>query len=231
MAALEQFGEDIWIASGPVVTSMAFRYPTRMAVIRLASGKLFIWSPVAISPELRAEVDALGEVSFVIAPNSLHYVFLRDWKAAYPQAPLYAAPGVRERCKDLTFAAELGDDAPADWSGEIEHAVMRGNLITTEVVFFHRKSGAVLFTDLIQHFQSGWFSGWRAVIARMDGMTGPAPQVPKKFRAAFVDRKGAREGLKRILAWPAQRVLMAHGEPVTGGAQAFLARTFVWLEP
>lgn len=231
MPVLEQFGDDIWIASGPVVTSMAFRYPTRMAVIRLSGGRLFVWSPVAVSPELRAEIDALGDVSFLIAPNSLHYVFLREWKAAYPQAALYAAPGVRERCKAIAFDADLGDDPPSDWSGEIDHAVMRGNLITTEVVFFHRKSGAVLFADLIQHFQSGWFSGWRAVIARMDGMTGPAPQVPKKFRAAFVDRKAAREGLKRILAWPAQRVLMAHGEPVTRDAQPFLARTFAWLEP
>ncbi len=231
MTTLEPFGENIWIASGPVVTSMAFRYPTRMAVIRLTSGKLFIWSPVALSPELRAEVDALGEVSFIIAPNSLHYVFLRDWNAAYPQAALHAAPGVRERCKDLTFAAELGDEAPADWAGEIDHAVMRGNVITTEVVFFHRPSGAVLFTDLIQHFRPGWFKGLQSLIAKMDGMTGPAPQVPKKFRMAFTDRKAARESLARILAWPAQRVLMAHGDPVTNDAQAFLRRTFAWLKP
>lgn len=35
---------------------------------------------------------------------------------------------------------------------------MLGNLITTEVVFFHVKSGTVLFTDLIQQFPANWFS-------------------------------------------------------------------------
>ena len=49
---------------------------------------------------------------------------------------------------------------------------MRGNAITTEAVFFHRKSGVALFCDLLQHFPPGWFTGWRAVIAKLDGMTG-----------------------------------------------------------
>lgn len=231
MTTLERFGDDIWIAPGPVVTSMAFRYPTRMAVIRLTNGKLFIWSPVAISPDLRAEIDALGEVSFIIAPNSLHYVFLKDWNAAWPNAALYAAPGVRERCRNLTFAGDLGDEAPAAWAREIEQVPMRGNLITTEIVFFHRRSRTVLFTDLIQHFRPGWFKGLQALIAKLDGMTGPAPQVPRKFRTAFTNRKAARASLARILAWPARQVLMAHAEPVTIDGQAFIARTFRWLKP
>jgi hypothetical protein len=42
---------------------------------------------------------------------------------------------------------------------------MQGNLITTEVVFFHVKSGTVLFTDLLQQFPAGSFSGWRAFVA------------------------------------------------------------------
>ena len=229
MATLEQFGDDIWIAAGPVVTSAGFRFPTRMAVIRLAGGKLFVWSPVAVSPELCAEINALGNVECLVPPNSLHYVFLQEWKATYPKAIVYAAPGSRARAKNVTFDADLGDAPPEAWAGEIDHALMCGNLITTEVVFFHRKSGTVLFVDLIQHFRPGWFTGWRALIARMDGMTGALPQVPRKFRTAFIDRKAARTGLARILAWPARQVVMAHAEPVREGGQAFIARAFAWL--
>ena len=229
MAMLEQFGDDIWIAAGPVVTSAGFRFPTRMAVIRLAGGKLFVWSPVAVSPELCGEINALGDVECLVAPNSLHYVFLQGWKAAYPKAIVYAAPGSRERAKNVTFDADLGDAPPEAWAGEIDHALMRGNLITTEAVFFHRKSGTVLFADLIQHFRPGWFTGWRSLIARMDGMMGALPQVPRKYRTAFIDRKAARTGLARILAWPARQVVMAHAEPVREGGQAFIARAFAWL--
>jgi hypothetical protein len=191
---------------------------------------LFIWSPVAVSTELRAEVDALGAVKCLVAPNSLHHVFLQDWKAAYPNAALYAAPGLRERRRDIAFDADLGDAPPPAWSVEIDQTPMRGNRITTEVVFFHRKSGTVLFTDLIQHFPRGWFTGWRALVARLDGMTGPEPRVPQKFRTAFNDRKAARDSLQRILAWPAEKVLMAHADPVRANGRAFIERTFAWLK-
>lgn len=229
-AALEEFGPEIWIGSGPTVTAAGgFHYPTRMAVIRLAGGSLFIWSPVALSDDLRAAVDALGEVRYLIAPNSLHDSFLAEWRGAYPAARLFAAPGLRRRRKDLAFDGDLTDTPDAAWAQEIDQVLMRGNLITTEAVFFHRQSSTAIFTDLIQHFSPTWFSGWRAVIARLDLMAGPEPEVPRKFRNAFVYRRAARAGLQRILVWPSQRVLMAHAEPVERDGQAFIRRAFRWL--
>jgi hypothetical protein len=229
-AALKDFGPEIWIGSGPTVTAGGgFHYPTRMAVIRLASGALFIWSPIPLSDELRTAVDALGEVRYLIAPNSLHDSFLAEWRRAYPGAKLHAAPGLRQRRKDLEFDGDLEDTPAAEWSGEIDQVLMRGNLITTEAVFFHRDSGTAIFTDLIQHFSPTWFTGWRAIVARLDLMAGPEPEVPRKFRNAFIGRRAARAALRRILAWPTQRVLMAHAAPVESGGQAFIARAFRWL--
>lgn len=226
---LAAFGEDIWLADGPTTAVAGFHYPTRMAVIRLEGGELFVWSPTALSDELRAAVDALGQVRYLIAPNSLHHLFLAEWRSAYPAARLYAAPGLRQRRKDIAFDADLGDAPPPEWAGQIDQVPIPGNLITTEVVFFHRKSGTAIFTDLIQHFDPAWFSGWRALIARLDLMTASEPQVPRKFRNAFVGRRAARAALLQILAWPARRVLMAHAPPVERDGQAFIARTFRWL--
>ena len=50
-------------------------------------------------------------------------------------------------------------------------------------------------------------------MARLDLMTSAQPEVPRKFRNTFVDRRAARAALQRILARPAQRVLMAHAAP------------------
>jgi hypothetical protein len=106
---------------------------------------------------------------------------------------------------------------------------MHGNLITTEAVFFHIKSGTVLFTDLIQQLPRGQLSGWRAMVAKLDLMVAPEPAVPRKFRVAFANRRAARASLTRILAWPTEKVLMAHGTPVEKDARAYLRRTFGWL--
>ena len=92
---LQPFGPGLWLAGGTEVAVAGFAYPTRMAVVRLAGGGLWIWSPVALSEALRREIDALGEVRWLVAPNSLHHLFLAEWRAAYPKAKLYGAPGLR----------------------------------------------------------------------------------------------------------------------------------------
>ena len=227
---LREFGPNIWITDGPTVTAAAgFRYPTRMAIVRLTNGDLVLWSPTALTDDLRAEVETLGVARYLVAPNSLHHTFLGDWQRAYPDATVYAPPRLREKRQDIRFDADFSDGPIAAWAGEIDHAIMWGNRIMTEVVFFHHQSGTAIFTDLIQQFPRGWFTGWRALVARLDLMTAAEPAVPRKFRVAFTDRHAAREALRRILAWPAEKVLIAHGPPITDGGQAFLRRAFRWL--
>ncbi|MEQ1755271.1 MAG: DUF4336 domain-containing protein [Micropepsaceae bacterium] len=226
---LKEFGPDIWIADGATVSTAGFRYGTRMVIIRLEDGGLFIWSPVGLGEALRAEVDALGTVRFLVPPNALHHLFVGEWLRAYPNAKVYAPPGLRKKRPDLVFAGDLNDDVVGDWADEIEQVVVRGSLIATEVVFFHRKSGTVLFTDLVQQFPENWFSGWRAVVARLDLMLEPEPAVPRKFRLAFVNRNAARSALRRILQWPCEKVLMAHAPPVMANGRAFIGRAFHWL--
>jgi hypothetical protein len=230
IAALTEFRPGLWVADGPkIVGSAGFHFPTRMVVIPLSDGRLFLWSPIAITDALRAAIDGLGQVSCVIAPNSLHHSFVSEWLQAYPRARLFAAPGLDKVRPDLQAHAVLGDTPPGEWAGVLDQVVMRGNKITTEVVFYHIASRSVLFTDLLQQMPPGWYSGWRGLVARLDLMTGPQPQVPRKFRLAFTGRAQARAALARILDWPAETVLMAHGQPVPKGGQAFLKRAFSWL--
>ena len=138
-ALLLEFGPGVWIREGPVVPFVAgFPYPTRMAVIRLSDGGLFVWSPVALSPALRREVDALGPVRCLVSPNLLHHLFLGEWKAAYPEARLFASPGLRRRRTDLAFDADLGDAPDPIWAADIDQVLVSGSFTMTEAVFFHR---------------------------------------------------------------------------------------------
>jgi len=226
---LKAFGHEIWIVDGPRVSVAGFHYPTRMAIIRLPDRGLFVWSPTRLTDSLRAQVDALGEVRHIVAPNSNHHLFLPVWQHAYPAAKLHAPPGLRKKRQDIVFDADLGDTPDPDWTGAIDQVLMHGNLLTTEAVFFHLESGTVLFTDLLQQLPPDLLSGWRAVVAKLDLMVGPQPSVPRKFRLAFINRHAARDALGRILAWPAEKVLMAHGTPVETDAPAFLRRAFGWL--
>ena len=61
-------------------------------------------------------------------------------------------------------------------------------------------------------------------------MVGPEPSVPRKFRMGFRKKDEARRAIRRILDWPVEKVLLAHGAPVTSDGKTFLARAFQWLK-
>lgn len=227
------FGPDIWLAKGPTVTgAMGFRFPTRMAVIRLPDdGGLWIWSPVEMTKDLRTAIDELGVVRHLVAPNSLHHMFLANWAKTYPDAKVHAAPGLSAKTTGTSIHCTLDDDPNPAWQETLGQVVIRGNKITSEVVFFHRPSATVLVTDFIQQLPQGWYTGWRALIARADLMTAPVPSVPRKFRLATTDKTAARHAVRKILEWPADRLVFAHGSPIEVNARATLENTFRWLQP
>jgi Domain of unknown function (DUF4336) len=227
---LRPFAPDLWTAEGPVLNFIAgFAYPTRMAAIRLADGDLFIWSPIALQAPLKAEIDALGRVACLISPNLLHHLYLGEWKAAYPRARLVASPGLKRRRGDLAFDAVL-DDAPDPlWAGQIDQVLLRGSFAMTEAVFFHRASKTAIFADLIQNFPPGWFNGWRGILARLDGIVAGDYGAPREWRASFLRRRVARASLNRILDWPIEKVLIAHGDCAERDGAAFVRRGFSWL--
>jgi hypothetical protein len=228
-AHLHEFGPGIWVSEGPVVPCYGFPYPTRMALVRLSDGGLFVWSPIALSVTLEREIDALGPVRHLVSPNSIHHRFLGEWKSAYPHARLYASPGLRKKRRDLTFDVDLGDSPQPEWAADIDQVLMLGSFAMTEVVFFHRSSRTAIFADLIENFPRDWFKGWRGLVARLDGIVAPNPGAPREWRASFVNRRAARAALDRILAWPIERVLLAHGECASTNGAAFVHRAFAWL--
>ena len=225
---LLQLAPDIWIADGPVTSFHGFPYPTRMAVIRLSDGGLFVWSPIALSDSLCASVNAIGPVRHLVSPNALHHLFLGEWKSTYPAARLYASPRLRKKRQDLNFDAELSDAPEPKWAADIEQVVLRGSFALTEVVFFHRHSRTTLFADLIQNFPRDWFKGWRGFLARHGGIVDPNPGAPGDWRASFLNRRAARTSLDKVLAWPIERLVIAHGD-LPKGDGAFVRRAFSWL--
>jgi Domain of unknown function (DUF4336) len=67
----------VWIVDGPEIEfnwlGLSLPFPTRMTLIRLAGGDVWVHSPTAPDTALLAAVRALGPVRWLIAPNTLHY--------------------------------------------------------------------------------------------------------------------------------------------------------------
>jgi hypothetical protein len=227
---LESFGRDLWLADGPSVRFLGlFPYPTRMAIVRLADGGLWVWSPIALDPALAAEVLALGPVRHLVAPNALHHLYLAEWAQRFPEARLHAAPGLARKRADLRFDSELDDAPPASWAADLDQVVFRGTFAWKEVVFFHRASRSALVADLIQRLEPDRIRGIAGLVMRLWGLVGERGSTPFEWRATFWKRSVAREALRRALAWDPERLVVAHGSCAHTQGREALARGLRWL--
>ncbi len=225
-APLRPLATNLWVAERPQ-RFYGLEVGTRMCVIRLASGSLVLHSPVALGPALRRELDALGPVRFVIAPNRVHHLYAGAAVSAYPGSRLWVAPGLARKRPDLGFAEVLGDEAPAAWRGELDQVFFRGRPYENEVVFCHRASRTLLLCDLAFNFGPGAAAPTRLLmkLLRSYGRFGPSTLDPLLIR----DRKAARDSLERILAWDFDRIVVAHGDVLESGGREALRSGYGWL--
>jgi hypothetical protein len=225
-APLRPLADGLWVVERPQ-TFYGLPVGTRMSVVRLSGDRLWLHSPVALGPALRAQLDALGRVSYAVAPNRVHHLYAGDVAKAYPGARLWIAPGLERKRPDLAHEAVLGDDAPPEWRGEIEQVFFRGRPYENEVAFFHRASRTLLLCDLAFHFGPRSAAPTRLLmkLLRSYGRLGPSKLDPLLIR----DRAAARASLERILAWDFDRVVVAHGDVQESGGRALLREGYAWL--
>ena len=226
---LEAFGPSIYVADGPTVPFLGIPYPTRMAVVRLSDGSTWVWSPVALNDALANAVDAIGPVKHIVSPNKIHHLFLGEWANRWPDARLYASPGLMRKKPELRFDAELGDDPDPAWAADIDQVIFRGSFALEEVVFFHRESATAIVCDLVQRHSESLITGWKGLLMRLDGLVGEHGSTPREWRMSFLRRGPARRARERVLGWEAERLLIAHGECAQSGASPVLAEALSWI--
>ena len=232
---LEKLHDALWLVEGEIVHFLGFPFPTRSVIVRLANGNLWVWSPIRLVPDLRAELDRLGPLRHLISPNKMHHLYLQDWRAAYPQAQLWGPRSTIRKRRDLTFREPLQDSPPSEWEPDIDLAWFRGSRAMDEIVFFHRPSRTVIVADLIAAFGDRFLrehgSWWQLPLAQVLGMMADTYGTPLDWQLsyAFVDREPARAARAKVLSWPCERVIMAHGEWRPTDGHTFLERKLEWL--
>jgi hypothetical protein len=223
---LQELAPDLWIADQPL-RFLGLEIGARMTVVRLPGSRLLVHSPIAWSPGLAGEVEALGSPAFLVAPNRFHHLYVREWHAAYPDTRVHVAPGLETKRPDLSIAGVLGEDLPSDWSGVLDQALVGGFPLANEVVFLHRPSDTLIASDLVFNVGAGSPALTRLAF-RWTGAYG-RPSSTLLERLAVRDRAAFRRSLERILAWPISRIVVAHGAVVPREGRAALARAYAWL--
>lgn len=227
MAALREIVPDrLWVADASH-RMMGIEMGTRMTVVRLADGGLFLHSPVDLDPDLRAGLEALGPVRDVVAPSRMHYLCVPPYFSAFPEAKLYGAPGVQDRLKDVSFHGTLGDRPEEAWAAELDQTLFGGAPAVQEVVFFHPATRTLILTDLCFYLPAESPFGTR-LFARFSGVYEQLSPT-RLFRSLIRDRAAARASIDRILTWDFDRVLLCHGRIIESGGRERFRQAWAWL--
>ncbi|NOG72142.1 DUF4336 domain-containing protein [Roseicella sp. DB1501] len=230
---LHPVATDLWLVEGGPQRVLGLPIPLRMTVLRLADGGLWLHSPVPHGPDLAAALRAIGPVRHLVAPATAHWTHLPGWQAAYPEARLWAAPGVVARAARQGVAlrahGELGAGPPPDWAGQVAQEVLRG-LGFVEIAFHHRASGSLILTDTIQAMAPAQMPRGLGALPRLLGAAAPEGGTPLHVRLLLLrHRRRNRAAVQRLLGLAPRRVIFAHGAWYAEDGAARLRQAFAWL--
>ncbi|WP_371227105.1 DUF4336 domain-containing protein [Roseovarius sp. 2305UL8-3] len=228
---LKPVAEGLWLIDGPAIKVAGFPFSTRATVVRLESGDLWVHSPTQLTEILHAELDALGPVRHLIAPNQFHYTHLNDWQATFPEAQFWAAPGVVERAAKhgLTLPQDQplqADQAERPWAEQIDQLLVRGSKWHNEVVFFHRPSSTLILTDILQAFETAKLPAHCRPWVWLNGIEDVDGRMPPIIRRSYRDKNALGEDIEQMIDWGPRRVIIAHGKWYERNGVAELERAF-----
>jgi Domain of unknown function (DUF4336) len=216
--------DQLWCAQqalrfGPITIS------TRMTIVRLTDGSLWVHSPITPTQSIVDSVNALGKVSFVVAPNKSHHLFFLDCLEAFPSAQGFIAPGLAVKRPDLARFATIPDKAP--WSADLHGHFIKGLPIIDETVWFHDRTGSLIVTDLLFCFSRS-HHGLAAWISHLLGVRGTLG-MSRTMKLAIKDKTLFKASVRPLLSLPVQRVILAHDQVIEEDAARKLQHAFAWL--
>ena len=223
--------------------------------MKLSSGTLAVFSPVALTEETKAKVAELGgKVGYIIAMDFLHHIFISEWAKEYPEAKLVGVEGLQEKrekdkdprignekfpvvfTKDNKHETKISDEFDADF--EYEYANGHAN---QELVFFHRESQFLIQADLMFNLPPNeQYSKMPEkdrdfgdlvdkLFTSLEDTSGEAKWV-KRFNwyIAAKNRPSFHDSISRIEQWDFKGIIPCHGDVIEENGKEIFHKVFEW---
>jgi len=221
------------------------KFGGRGTLTRLQSGGLLIFSPVALTSEVRSEVQAMGgNVSYIVAPDMEHHLYIGAWKKEFPAARVIAPQGLREKrakqgnedvAVDYAYTKE-GVQLPADLTQTFDVEYWDGH-VNKEIAFFHKPERTLIAADVMfnmpateqysktsENASSGFFTKLFVHFSTIEGKD----QQRLIWHGMAKDKVSFAESAKRVAGWDFDRIIPCHGDVIEHGGNDVFRRLFAW---
>lgn len=223
--------------------------------VKLTSGNLAVFSPVALTPAVQKRISQLGngKVAYIVAPDIEHHIFVSDWARAFPEAKIIGPEGLPAKRAKMhddkvgkeAFAVEFKaadkrqTSISPEFDTDFEYEFVDAH-VNKELVFFYKPDRVLIQADLFFNLpaneqysrakdepKEGTLS---RIFANIQSPQGDAIKM-KRFNWYLVskgDREGFNDSIRRIDAWDFDTVIPCHGDTIVGNGKEVFRKVFDW---
>lgn len=223
---MKKLAENIWTHEDQMPL-MGTTLRLRTTIVKLASGKLWVHSPINLSSVLKAEIDDLGEVGYIVGPNNAHNMWIKQWHQAFPDAKLFVSAGIPKKIKLQPGVYEILDaESAKTWSEDMDSVFMGNTPMFNETDFLHKSSRSLIVTDIIQNHNDPTPKGLGGLVTRCImrplGFKGHCTAPPLNMGFMVKDKAAFKTYIETLRSWEFDRIIVTHGDVIEDNAKRTL---------
>ncbi len=210
---LQALAEELWGWDYELRMPGGVILPSRACIVRLAGDRLVVISPPDLDDAGWQQLEALGDVAYLVAPNCFHHLYIRPAAERYPQAEVHVAPGLPAKRPNLRVTSVLAAPGPASWGGELVALPVEGAPRMNEVLLLHQPSNgaskSLLATDVLFNLQGAANLRSRVMFTLLG--THDRCATSRLIKLIVQDRGAFSASVERALDAEFDRIVPAHG--------------------
>lgn len=199
------------------------KLPVRCTLVKTKTGVVMI-SPIKFTSDQLRQIVEFGEVTDIVSPSLIHSLFLRKATKRFPNATVWAPPGMREKFPIEKFPKIKIDKVltqdPWPYEDQIQLQLIEGAPRMTEVAFFCKELKTIIVSDLAFNLQHPHGLGANLLL-RFVG-TYKKFAVSRLWKLFIKDKDAFKKSMNGVLQWDFDQVVMAHGEVLTSNGKELL---------
>lgn len=221
----------------------------RGTIVRLQTGALAVFSPVALTDDVKAKVSELGEVKYIAALDQEHHIFLGPWHKQYPNAQVMGPDTLpekraKQKNENVPFAFLFNKSKPVEtispeFDAEFDWEYVEAH-VNKELVFHHKPTRSLIQADLMfnlpateqysksdENPNTGLFT---KLFTALQSTQGNAiwQQRTIWYGTSASNRKGFAQSIARIDKWNFDRIISCHGDVIEGNGKGVFEKVFRW---
>lgn len=239
--------------SSPFARFGVFKVGGRATIVKLQTGALAVFSPVALTDDVRSKIQSMGNnVKYISAMDIEHHIFITPWAKAYPQAEVIGVEGLPEKrendpaTKGVKFSHVFTQSTKKDmriseeFDKEFEYEFLHSHP-SKELIYYHKPSKTMIQADFIfnlpayeQYSKSGEAATSGVLTKLFTTVMNTRNDITWQRRFVWYvlgskDRAGFSESVNRMKRWELQRIIPSHGEVIESEAQSVFDKITQWF--